>query len=142
MTRYAIREVSGRRWVNKLEEMHALCLPSDVQEDYLQGRWWVAFDSAGAPVAFAGAIAVEPDKDLLYLSRVGVLPEARGRGLQRRLMRVIERAHRPHHSAVVSTTFDNPPSANNFIRLGYVLYEPGTRWGAEGTCYWIKSLKK
>jgi hypothetical protein len=56
-------------------------------------------------------------------------------------MRAIEReARRTYRSAVISTTYSNPPSANNFIRLGYRMYSPQAPWGCDGTCYWIKPL--
>lgn len=134
-----IEEVSAGDHLLTLMRLHGETFPNDEEPDFDEGRWWVAF-CGGLPVAFAGAVPV--DDTHVYLSRVGVSEGARGQGLQRRLMEAIEHAHRPSHSTMVSTTYDNPPSANNFIRLGYMTYEPTTRWGAEGTCYWIKSLKK
>lgn len=120
-----------------LRRLHAETFPSDEEPDYTLGRWWVALHG-DAPVAFVGVDPV--DETHAYLSRVGVLPAYRGLGLQRDLMQLAERHTSLAHPVMVSTTYDNPPSANNFIRLGYLTYEPTTRWGAEGTCYWIKSL--
>jgi GNAT superfamily N-acetyltransferase len=135
-TAYLTRETDDGTLLRKL---HAETFPSDAEPDFSHGRWWVAHLD-GAPVAFVGAEPV--DDDHVYLSRVGVLEGHRGHGLQRHLMLIAEAAYSDSHTTMVSTTYDNPPSANNFIRLGYMTYEPATRWGAEGTCYWIKPLKK
>lgn len=131
---YQFKEVGS---IAVLRGLHAATFPSDEMPDFCLGRWWVAYHG-DEPVAFVG---VEPvDEQHAYLSRVGVLEGHRGRGLQRTLMQLAECHTFPTHPVMVSTTYDNPPSANNFIRLGYMTYEPTTRWGAEGTCYWIKSL--
>ena len=76
-----------------------------------------------------------------YLSRVGVLSSHRGKGVAKRLMRVCEqKAKRLGWVRMISTTYNNPPSANNFIALGYRTYEPHTRWGAPDTIYWRKDF--
>ena len=135
-----IRKVPTGAWSKAIEAMHTLCFPADVHEDYSVGTWWLAFDGH-EPVAFAGMKPVESAPGWVYFSRVGVLPGYRGRGLQARFMRAIEReARRTFRSAVISTTYSNPPSANNFIRQGYRMYTPETPWGCDGTCYWIKTL--
>lgn len=65
-----------------------------------------------------------------------------GRGLQRRLMRAIEaRGRRIGWESIVSDTTDNPASANNFIRAGYLLYEPEVPWAWSHTLYWKKRLR-
>jgi GNAT superfamily N-acetyltransferase len=123
-----------------LSALHTLCLPSDEHEDYTQGHWWLALDG-DTPIGFAGYKPLPLDKGCIYFSRVGVLPSHRGHRLQVRFMRTIERhARRAGYVGVFSTTYCNPNSANNFIRLGYLMYTPAHPWGAEGTCYWRKSL--
>lgn len=135
-----IQRVPAGAYSVTIKAMHTLTFPSDIHEDYEVGDWWLAFDGAD-PVAFAGSKDVSSAAGWSYFSRVGVLPGYRGRGLQGRFMRAIEaHARKSGKSAVISTTFDNPPSANNFVRRGYRMYSPEQPWGATGTCYWLKSL--
>lgn len=135
-----IKKILTGTHIDELRDLHILCLPSDEHEDYLKGDWWLAFE-AGSPVAFAGSREVPSVPEWVYLSRVGVLPSHRGQGLQRRLMGCVEKdARKRHVTAVMSSTYLNPPSANNFVKRGYLMYSPDTPWGAVGTCYWLKSL--
>jgi hypothetical protein len=41
---------------------------------------------------------------------------------------------------IISDTTDNIPSANNFIRAGYRLYQPQAPWGWPQTLYWRKFI--
>jgi hypothetical protein len=41
---------------------------------------------------------------------------------------------------MVSDTTRNIPSANNFIRAGYRLYQPQYPWAYPETLYWRKSI--
>jgi GNAT superfamily N-acetyltransferase len=123
-----------------LRALHATCFAGDHHEDYHQGTWWLAKD-AGKAVGFAGIRPCDSWPEAAYFSRVGVLSSHRGRGLQARFMRTLERAARSQgFTHIVSTTYENPASANNFIRCGYRTYLPVTPWGAPGTIYWIKQL--
>lgn len=95
--------------------------PSD--EEFRQSKWWVAETEAGELVAYAG-VWLKPSKKAAYLTRAGVLPEARGQGLQRRLLRVRERYARAQgaertYTYVLDTNF---PSMTNLIRCGYFPY--------------------
>jgi len=57
-------------------------------------------------------------------------------------MRAIEaRGRRIGWESIVSDTTDNPASANNFIRAGYLLYEPEVPWAWSHTLYWKKRLR-
>jgi GNAT superfamily N-acetyltransferase len=104
------------------------------------GYWWLATLS-GEPVAFAGLIPSTRWANCGYFVRSGVLPEHRGNGLQRRLMRVREiKAKRLGWTHMISDCTDNLHSANNFIRSGYSLYEPSRPWGFARTLYWRKIL--
>jgi hypothetical protein len=92
-------------------------------------------------VAFAGVVPSTHARNSGYFSRVGVLRRHRGRGLQLRLMRVIEaRSRRVGWHCIVSDTTNNPVSANNFIRAGYRLYEPDVPWAWSHSLYWRKWL--
>jgi ribosomal protein S18 acetylase RimI-like enzyme len=112
--------------------------PSD--EELGQSAWWVAVDDSGKPVGYAG-IWVKADKKAAYHTRVGVLPEARGRGLQGRFLRVRE-AHARKHGCDRAYTYvqiHNHPSSANLCRSGYVpYYTDANRW----YMWWHKALRK
>lgn len=101
-------------------------VPPDVGEET---AWWVAYDEHDTPIAYAGAMMWGPDA-AVYFHRVGVLPSARGRGLQRRLIHVRERWGRTQgaSTAYTYTAATNVVSANNLIRCGYKLWIPA-QWG-------------
>lgn len=105
------------------------------------GFWWLACDNAASHVAFASIRGSSLDASWCYFDRVGVLPEHRGAGLQRRLMRACEaKARRLGFKTMVSDTTDNPPSAANFDRLRYQRFTPDFLWGFPSTLYWRKTL--
>lgn len=95
----------------------------------------------GIPVAFAG---IQPSKqwcDTAYLSRCGVLPKYRGKGLQKRLLSVREKYARAQNlNWLITNTYKNIPSANALIRKGFKMYEPANPWGCRGTLYWLKKV--
>lgn len=105
----------------------------------LRGRFWVA-RVGGEPVAFAGLQVEGRD---VYFHRAGVLPKARGRGLQADLIRrrlAWARAQNKSR-AVTYTVADNVPSANNLIRTGFQLYRPAFPWaGEDEVLYWYRVL--
>jgi GNAT superfamily N-acetyltransferase len=133
------RRVVIARCRETLKALHTLCFPADDQPSWRDdGEAWIVYDD-GEPVAFLYA---EPSHGTVwYFSRVGVMPAARGKGLQRKLMRTMcRRLKALGATACISTTYENPASANNFVREQWKTYLPEWRWGAAGTIYWIKNL--
>lgn len=142
--RYRIREVDGCDdviidTINELDKAVA-SFPPIKTENFENGYWWLVY--AGAePIAYAGIVPSQRWLETGYLARAGVLPEHRGRGLQRRLMAVRERkAKAIGWKHIVSDCTSNIPSANNFIKCGYELYQPSKPWAFANTLYWRKSL--
>ncbi len=140
---YRIREVDSHDddMADKLTDLHRLTFFDGASiPDFDEGHWWLAFHRS-EPVAFAGVIASTRARNAGYFSRVGVLKKHCGHGLQLRLMRAMElRARANGWDCVVSDTTDNVPSANNFIRAGYRLYEPQHPWAWSNTLYWRKFI--
>ena len=140
---YWIREVDGHddEIADTLSELHGLTFFDSApipKFDY--GHWWLARDAAD-PVAFAGVIPSTHACNAGYFCRVGVLRRHCGRGLQLRLMRALEgRSRLNGWRSIVSDTTDNLPSANNFIRAGYRLYQPPLPWAWPNTLYWRKPI--
>lgn len=117
-------------------------LPGDRPAATTYGYWWIMYDGHN-PIGFCGVYASTTWAHTGYLCRAGILAEYRGKGLQKKLIRVRERkARRLGWTHLVTDTYENPPSANNLISCGYRTYAPRTPWGAKGVNYWIKRLNK
>ena len=101
---------------------------------------WLAYDRQ-TPVAFA-ALDVDQFPEAAFFAHTGVIAPYRGRGIQRRFIRLVERlARRLEFSQIVCTVhFANPWSLNNFIREGWLAYRPDDWWGQRECVYIRKSL--
>lgn len=141
---YRIRAVDGQDEdvADLLAEIHRFTfLDAATIPNFQRGHWWLAYRN-GAPVGFAGLIASTHVRNAGYFSRVGVLRNHCGNGLQLRFMRAVEaQARRNGWAAVVSDTTDNVASANNFIQAGYRLYRPKNPWAWSNTLYWRKLMR-
>jgi hypothetical protein len=140
---YWIREVDGHddEIADTLAELHGLTFYDSAPiPKFDHGHWWLVRHVTD-PVAFAGVIPSTHVHNAGYFCRVGVLRKHCGRGLQLRLMRAVEARSRLNgwHS-IVSDTTNNLPSANNFIRAGYQLYQPYAPWAWPNTLYWRKLI--
>ena len=115
-------------------------LPGDVPLATDVGYWWIAYLD-DQPIAFCAMRRSAQWCDTAYLCRAGVMKRARGKGLQKRLIRVRERhAKRIKMNWLISDTYQNPESANSLIACGFKMFTPSKPWGAEETCYWRKRL--
>ena len=108
--------------------------------------WWVAVDEP-APntekiVGYAAAHLSSQYPNAIYLSRCGVIPEARGKGLQRRLIRARERWGRSVGAewARTDTSCLNAPSINGLIKAGYKAFVPIWPWAGNGAVYFLKKI--
>jgi GNAT superfamily N-acetyltransferase len=112
------------------------------RERILESIWWLAWDEChDLPVGFCGT-TYYPERCSAFLCLSGVVPAFRGRGLQRRFVRVRERAavRDGYHRMISYTTTDNVWSANNLIRCGYKMYVPQFQWGVQGAAYFEKQV--
>jgi GNAT superfamily N-acetyltransferase len=115
-------------------------LPRDTPHETCVGHWWVAFDGTN-PIGFAGMVQSIRWSDAGYMCRAGVVRSHRGKGLQKRLIRVRERkARQLGWNWLVTDTRGNPPSGNSLISCGFRLFTPSNPWGHEDAIYWRKAL--
>jgi GNAT superfamily N-acetyltransferase len=127
---------------NTLSALQEICLPYDRPYKTNIGWWWVAYDVCHNPVAFAGVVPSMRWSDSGYLCRAGVIPDARGKGLQKKLIGVrIRQAKSNGWRWLITDTYENPASSNSLIAMGFKLFEPSVPWGAKGTLYWRLKLK-
>lgn len=112
-----------------VEELHRRCLPGD--EFDLEGQLWLAY-AGDKPVAFCSARKLKHE-NAVFLSRAGVLPCARGAGLQRRMIHARVRWAREigARTCITYTVFDNHPSIVNLLRSGFQFYVPHYRWAGD-----------
>jgi GNAT superfamily N-acetyltransferase len=122
-----------------IRAMDRLCLPGC---GFYEGDfWWIVYDEK-RPVGYAGMAYSHQWTDVMYLCRAGIIPEYRGRGLQKRLIRVrVNLARKMGMVAVVTETRRNPASANNLISCGFKMYEPRNPWSFSDACYWMMKFK-
>lgn len=138
-----IREVSGAD-LNRINVLQSIILPSDRPYSTSVGWWWLATDTeTGVDVGFCGMVQSAQWIDAVYLCRAGVRACARGKGLQKRLIRVRERKARSlGFRYAVTDTYRNPASANSLIACGFRSYIPRNAWAHENCNYWRKTLAK
>jgi len=122
----------------KLLALQKICLPHDQPYDTNFGSWWIATQD-GNDIGFAGLVRSVSWNDCGYLCRAGVVPAARGRGLQKQFIRVrVRQAKALGWNWVVTDTRLNPASANSLISCGFKMFEPSKPWGCKDTLYWRK----
>lgn len=126
--------------------MEKVCFPEikeGLQDPYnkVSAEWWFVYDDRDNSKGFAGAKMWKPD-NFVFLCLSGVLPEARGQGLQKKLINVrIKWAKSQEADGVYTyTSKENIVSANNLIKCGFMLFEPPYKWGLDDGLYWYMRL--
>jgi GNAT superfamily N-acetyltransferase len=138
--KYTVKEVDGAEEDETINALHKLCLPHDELPSVHDGWWWLAYANDVA-VGYACMRDAKSEENAAFLAIAGVVPEHRGKGLQRRLIRVrVQKARRLMKRAVISYTMDNAPSGNNLIACGFRLYDPDKRWEGGDVTYWRRQF--
>ena len=108
--------------------------------DFAKHICWVVKDENNTPVGFCSY--KKTTDDIVFLSRAGVLPEARGAGLQVRMIRTRLKHARTegYNCAITYTVRDNPASFTSLQRCGFKLYIPEYEWVGPEQLYWIHYL--
>lgn len=121
-----------------------ICFPVDERISTEDSLWWIVWHGK-KPVAYAGLRPCKDPKNkgLAFLCRAGVLPDHRGRGLQKRLIRARERAARKLGVTRLITYCMpyNSPSINSLVSCGYRFYWPAEKWGGSTAVYLHKKIK-
>jgi GNAT superfamily N-acetyltransferase len=115
----------------------------------LGGRWeeggyyWGAFEGRRL-IGYAGLIPSRRFSDAVYLHCAGVLPEARGKRLQRRLIRTrLAWARRSGYLWAVTYVMPyNVPSLRSLIACGFRPYTPAIAWGGRDVVYLTRSTER
>jgi len=125
----------------RLSALQKKCLPYDKPYDTNHGYWWIATQD-GVDCGFAGLVCSPWWSDCGYLIRCGVVPDCRGQGLQKKFIRVrIRQAKALKMNWVITSTYDNPASANSLISCGFKMFNPTKPWMTKHTSYWRLKLE-
>ena len=125
----------------RLSVLQKKCLPNDKPYDTTSGYWWIATKN-GVDIGFAGLVHSSRWSDCCNLIRAGVVPDHRGQGLQKKFIRVrIRQAKALKMNWIVTSTYDNPASANSLIACGFKMFNPSVPWMAKHTSYWRLKLE-
>jgi ribosomal protein S18 acetylase RimI-like enzyme len=130
--------------------LDAVCFPLDAPPVFAGAHWFIGWDGE-TPAAHCAWKTVEQDGvPVGFHYRGGVMPEFRGRNLQRRMFRLREDEMRRQGlaKAVTYTDADGAASMRNLIAEGYRPYAPTPtttlsglgRLGRVGFVHWEKSL--
>ena len=102
--------------------------------------WWMGYSNK-KPVCFSSMKQSSQWCDTVYLSRSGVLPKWRGRGLQKKMIGIREKlAKKLGYNWIVTDTTDNIPSSNSLISKNYKMFEPSNPWAHKESIYWRKKI--
>jgi GNAT superfamily N-acetyltransferase len=127
--------------IKTLVHLQKICLPGDNLFDLTMGYWWIMYDENMLPIGFAGMVCSYRWYDCGYLCRAGIIEKYRGKGLQKKLIRVREKqAKKLGWNWLITDTTDNPASSNSLINCGFKLYTPNKPWGYKQTLYWRKRI--
>lgn len=130
-----IRRTKDLPLISRLDEG---AFPEEPMSSYTlrTSTWWVAILD-GVPVGYAGARVCD-EGEAVFLSRAGVLKEARGKGIQRRLIRarVLWARKQKADCVITYTSISNCPSSNNLAAFGFQLWRPEWKWVGAEYLYW------
>ena len=134
---YSLRPATTASHFSDIILLDRACFPEDTIIQPEKGFYWLLW-CEGKAIGYTGIVPAKRDVDTAVRTRSCILPGYRGKGLQRRLIRVTQRwARGIGLGMVLATTASwNDASANNFIRTGWRVYDPANRWMEKGTIYW------
>lgn len=126
---FKIRRVRCPKNSETLSELDKKIFPDCSGFAEPRSAWWLVYNEDGKAIGFAGVSILHAER--AFLCRCGLLPEARGYGLQKRLIRLRESYCRKRDIKTIVTyvSRDNVRSANNLIKEGYLIYMPKAEWG-------------
>lgn len=121
-----LRKTKNRKIIQKL---NTRIFPTDPLELKYNSVCWLAHLNE-MPVGFATLCPLTYEKDVVFFSRAGILPIARGQGIHKRLIKIrIQHCKKNNIKQAITYTLDgNYSSANNLTACGFKLYEPQNRW--------------
>jgi GNAT superfamily N-acetyltransferase len=144
--RYRIQRAKSEREWEQIYALDLLCFgiadgSMGSVDDMVGSDWWIVWNENYEPVGYCGVVIYD---DFAIHKRCGVLPCARGNGLQKRMLKTRENFAKKNKCGSILTyvSIQNIISANNLISTGYRVYNPSWRWGGDHYLYVQKMLEK
>lgn len=100
--------------------------------------WWVIV-SGNKIIAYCGCSFVD---NICIFVRAWVHIDYRGKGLQKKMIKLRLKSAYDCYIAITYTTIDNYPSANSLISQGFKLFSPEYAYAGRNMLYFQKELKK
>ena len=134
---YELRQTDDTELVNAL---HTICMPNDYAPKWDKQTLWACHATDGTPVAFCSAQLLPHELHATFLSSAGVLPCARGNGLQQRMIKARVQWARMQgcHTCITYTVYDNHASIGNLLKQGFRFYHPVAPWAGKDVHYFMK----
>ncbi|MGE5150964.1 MAG: GNAT family N-acetyltransferase [Rhodospirillaceae bacterium] len=144
------RRALSREDAALIAQMDVVCFPIDKPAEFAGANWFIGW-AGDRPAAYCAWKIVEHDEPVGFHYRGGVMPDWRGHGLQREMLRLREAEMREQGiaKAVTYTDADGAASMRNLIAEGYRPYVPTPtttlsgvgRLGRVGFVHWEKTLR-
>jgi GNAT superfamily N-acetyltransferase len=130
---FAIRKTNN---IPLVEVIHSEIMPFD-RLPFEAAVFWLVWNQCYDPVGYCALTIIDPE--IVFLSLCGLLPEARGNGLQKRMITVREKWARRNGYRVMITYVlkSNPHSYENLIKRGFMLYIPEYEY-IDGPVFYFK----
>ena len=127
-----------------VRSLHKKTFPSDEFYESKKNVYWLAIAkySTKEDEVVGFAVATELDHGILFLSRAGIIWKARGKGLQKRLIRVRTNYARKNNfkQAITYTSVDNISSFLNLLRCKFMPYIPEYCYAGVNVIYLMRDL--
>ena len=122
-----------------IKALHDEIFPSDdFDENVERNAAWLIRNHT-AVIGFCMARPLSSDPATLFLSRAGLISKARGKGLQKRMIRVrVAYARKNGFKKVITYVHrDNIQSAVNLEKCRFRLYAPAEDWAGKNFLYFM-----
>lgn len=123
-----------------LKKLDKKCFPWDDPYNFERPKnqvFWLVWEGE-QPIAYGGMKPWRGKPHVYFLSRVGVLHEFRGKGIQKKLIRKRVQYLRQNgfSRCITYTAVDNYPSSNSLIREGFRTYYWGEMEDSKKNIIW------
>jgi len=133
--KFKIARVNGKTYREVIDELQGICLPTCKKYNPEIGYWWLA-KHKDKPIGYLGLTYTK--NEAWYLCRCGVIPEYRGHGIMKQMVKAMARFAKKYNLFPVYTdTTDNPASANSLIGCGFKTISPSKQWAFKRSIYWV-----
>jgi len=126
--------------IDLVRGLHQKIFPLDEPDLLETDQFWIVYSDRDKPVGFCSVRPLE--YKTAYFNWAGLLEEAQGKGLHRRMIYTREKwCRRIGFKYIVTyTVIDNIQSSRNLLKCNYDLYLPEHYWAEKNSLYFQKKL--